>query len=747
MKKLFLFMLMIAQSLIVFGQAGSLDPSFNPGSGANGEIITLFLQNDGKILIGGDFTNFDDSNLNRIARINEDGSLDKTFDPGHGANSWVYSIKKQLDGKILLGGEFTLFDNIPANRIVRLNENGEIDQSFIFGLGFNDYVWSSLILPNGKIIIAGGFTSYNGIPTNYIVQLNSDGTIDPSFNIESGPNAAVFALTLQQDGKILIGGDFTQFNGEERNHIARLHSDGSLDISFEPGKGFNGQVDEIIQQPDGKILVSGFFSSFNDLNNNGIIRLNSDGSLDFSFDSGENSNGNIYSIELQSDGKIIIVGSFTSFNNQEKIRIARLNQNGSIDNSFFTGSGPNSLIEGISIQSDGKILISGSFTSYNEISKGRIARILNDLDPCQTNTSPEINTISGPESPLPLGSDALVEVDFSDKNISSITWKVFDGNSVIQEFTDEISGDKAIRTFQNLPVGVYSIQVELEDECGETTEGQYDYVVIFDPDGGFVTGGGWILSPDGAYVLDPSLTGRANFGFVAKYRRGKNNSHEVDGNTEFQFRAAGLNFKSSSHDDMSLVVANHKAIYKGKGSINGHGGYSFMVSAIDGSKLSNNESDRFRIKIWEESTQEVVYDNQMDAAENEDPSTILGGGSIVIYEAPRGNQNKRIEGIDEFAEKSTLTYEQESLSEPESNSIKIYPNPAIDNANIHVSLREPSTVEIRIFDSAGRLVFNEESVQEESFVLSIPMNALNNGLYHVVVKVNQQYLQGRLVKK
>jgi hypothetical protein len=158
------------------------------------------------------------------------------------------------------------------------------------------------------------------------------------------------------------------------------------------------------------------------------------------------------------------------------------------------------------------------------------------------------------------------------------------------------------------------------DDDDGTDADTFQYVVIYDPDGGFVTGGGWINSPAGAYIPNPALTGKATFGFVSKYQKGAN---VPTGNTEFQFKVADLNFKSTSYD--WLVIAGTKAQYKGIGTINGAGEYRFMLTAIDGSP------DKFRIKIWDKATGGLVYDNQLGAADDADPTTSIGGGSIVIH--------------------------------------------------------------------------------------------------------------------
>lgn len=179
--------------------------------------------------------------------------------------------------------------------------------------------------------------------------------------------------------------------------------------------------------------------------------------------------------------------------------------------------------------------------------------------------------------------------------------------------------------------GVYSVKLTVTDACGgaataDQMNGLEVLVVVFDPEGGFVTGGGWIHSPAGAYTVDPSVIGKANFGFVAKYQTGAN---LPTGHTEFQFKAGDLNFKSSSYD--WLVVAGSKAKFKGRGTINGSGDFIFQLTATDGQANGGGGSDKFRIRIWDPTGGGVIYDNQPGNPDDADATTSLGGGGIVIH--------------------------------------------------------------------------------------------------------------------
>lgn len=171
--------------------------------------------------------------------------------------------------------------------------------------------------------------------------------------------------------------------------------------------------------------------------------------------------------------------------------------------------------------------------------------------------------------------------------------------------------------------GVYTITVTVTDPAGESASDDV-MIVVYDPNGGFVTGGGWIQTPAGSYTPDPALTGKATFGFVSKY---KNGAAQPSGNTEFQFHAAGMNFHSSAYD--WLVVAGARAQYKGIGTINGVGGYSFLMTVIDGQRPGGGGTDKLRMKVWDGNG--IVYDNQTGGADQDDPTTALSGGSIVIH--------------------------------------------------------------------------------------------------------------------
>jgi len=238
------------------------------------------------------------------------------------------------------------------------------------------------------------------------------------------------------------------------------------------------------------------------------------------------------------------------------------------------------------------------------------------------NYSPELGDISVSANVVPVGTTVTASVAFTDLDqldMHTAVWDWGDGNNSPGTVSESNGAGSIDGSHTYSAPGVYTVTVTVDDGYGNSDTAVYEFVVVYDAAGGFVTGGGWINSPLGAYLPDPSLTGKATFGFVAKYKKGAN---VPEGNTDFQFKAGGLTFRSIRYD--WLVVAGFKAQYKGEGAINGAAApnganYKFMLTATDG------KPDKFRIKIWYEDggSQIVVYDNGSD--------TVLGGGSIIIH--------------------------------------------------------------------------------------------------------------------
>lgn len=241
------------------------------------------------------------------------------------------------------------------------------------------------------------------------------------------------------------------------------------------------------------------------------------------------------------------------------------------------------------------------------------------------NVPPTCGPVSAPLAPSPVGatvsiSAPIVDPEPADTHTGTVAWG--DGTSS----PAAVAGGVATAGHAYAAPGVYTVTVDVADDDGGTASCVFRYVVVYDPSAGFVTGGGWIDSPAGAYAADPAATGRASFGFVARYQRG---ATVPTGQTQFQFKAGRLDFHSTAYE--WLVIAGARAKFKGTGEIGGVGGYSFMLTAIDGQSSGGGGADRFRIKIWSTATGGVVYDNQPGASDDGDAATTLGGGSVAIH--------------------------------------------------------------------------------------------------------------------
>lgn len=249
---------------------GTADAGFDPN--ADNDVAGLALQADGKILVGGSFTAIGGMARNSLARLNIDGSVDTSFVAD--ANDYVFALALQDDGRIIVAGSFTQINGVARQRIARLNADGSVDQSFT--VNANASVWSIVVQPNGSIVFGGSFSSVNSTPHPGIVRVDANGVVDAGFTAEfsNGAGPTVSGLTLQADGKILVAGDFTTANGEARAHLARLLPDGSLDT------GFTANTDQVAYgttlQADGRILTYGNFLNVNGVARQRFARLEND---------------------------------------------------------------------------------------------------------------------------------------------------------------------------------------------------------------------------------------------------------------------------------------------------------------------------------------------------------------------------------------------------------------------------------------------------------------------------------------
>ena len=381
--------------------ATGLPDSFNPN--ADDPVFALAVQGDGKVLAGGLFTTLAPNGgtfvtRNRIARLEADGRLDRTLVDPDIVGGAVLATAVQPDGKILLGGNFTDVLGAIRNNMARLNTDGTLDA--VFNPNANGDVHSIAVQTDGRIVVGGNFFGANSIgghTRNFIARLDPTTGLADSFN----PNAdnIVGALTVQGDGKILAGGAFTSIGGQTRTAIGRLDATTGLADSFDPRANKSGFINSIVVEVNGKILIGGNFATLAPnggpvVTRNSIARLNSDGTLD-SFD--PNSNDIINAIAVQADGKVLVCGQFTNIGGQDRNFIARLDALSGLADSFDPSA--NSFLYALAVQADGKILASGGFNGANSIggqARNYLARLNTNgtADSFDPNADDEVRSIA-----------------------------------------------------------------------------------------------------------------------------------------------------------------------------------------------------------------------------------------------------------------------------------------------------------------------------------------------------------------
>lgn len=364
--------------------AGSLDTGFVTGTGADGPVFALGLTTNGMIFVGGEFTQFNGVIRSNVARLSAGGSLDSTFVPAaisrFGTNASVHAVGVYTNGtnagKVIIGGSFDTVGGLARTNLARLNPGGSVDTSFDPGLGPDNTVSAVQIQPDGRVLIGGLFTLVNGTNQSFIARVNVDGSLDTTFTPGAGADGPVRGIATDLSGRVFIVGDFMSVAGVARNRVARLNSDGTVDKTFDPGTGANAGATGVAVNAGSKPIIGGVFTNVTGLSRNRIARFNVDGVLDGTFTTGGGADEFISTVAVQADGKVVIGGGFLAVDGLPRNRVTRLNADGTVDVSFNTGKGANDVISAVQIQSDGSILIAGAFTTVNDQAHGRVARLV-----------------------------------------------------------------------------------------------------------------------------------------------------------------------------------------------------------------------------------------------------------------------------------------------------------------------------------------------------------------------------------
>ncbi|MEN6626554.1 MAG: hypothetical protein ABFD69_10035 [Candidatus Sumerlaeia bacterium] len=427
---------------------GMPDAGFKGAFAPDNNVRAIVVRPDGKIMIGGDFARYNGAPSNHLALLNADGSLTTETLVASAPDGEVNAVATGLDGGIIIGGGFSSIYQSPRPGAARLGAGGDVNSTFTTNLrdvsvvaaspdgkvlvcdrpsagsdarvitrrkadGTTDSSFAKVVVDarvdcmsvqtNGSVVIAGGFHSVKGYVRNQVARLSANGTMDQTFNPGDGVDlgeivlpdddgseenhnewlyhqsrGAISSIAVQTDGKIVVVGEFDRAGGVDRKNIARLNANGSHDASFDPGSGTDGKVFAVALQPDGKALIAGEFTKVDGKPRHGLARLNRDGSVDDAFVPDTNEFDYFLSLALQADGRILAAGFYNS--NAGHGRVARLNADGSLD-ALFESPDPLSFtfggVRAIALQSDGKLLAGGRFEVFGQTARRNFARISN----------------------------------------------------------------------------------------------------------------------------------------------------------------------------------------------------------------------------------------------------------------------------------------------------------------------------------------------------------------------------------
>ncbi len=728
--------------------------TFNEGNGqgANYDVSSAIVQPDGKIIIVGDFTSYNGVNRNCIARLNSDGTLDTSFDPGNGAmfgittNSYyktnIKNVQLQEDGKIIIVGNFKAYNGVARSHIARLNSDGSLDSSFDPGIGFgvenSSYfpINSIAIQPDGKIIVGGSFNSYNGASAKALVRINSNGSIDTSFNTGTGfvlfgtyisgnvyeYVGEIKTTALQPDGKIIVGGIFVKYNGTAIRNITRLNANGTLDTSFDVGTGTYssklsygapvGHVYSINILSETKIILGGDFTSYNNRICGAFARINSNGVFDLTFNPVTGANSYVKCSSIQPDGKIIIGGGFTNYNGVDCKGLVRLNTDGTVDSSFNIGTGflyyniPGTILS-LYLQSDGKIIVAGGFTSFNGITKNNIVRLnVNGSLDATFNTDIVINkvwqTIILPDGKILVVNGNLIRLNQNgSQDIGFTPLTINSGYSEVKPIA--LQPDGKIIICDNNGVRRININGTIDSSFNSAGRSPIGYITCVN------------IQADGKIII----ASRFSTSYINISRLNS------DGTQDYSFYP--------SYPSVNMESINALKIQT-DGKILIGGGFGGRVS----------ESTLLRLNI----------DGAIDSSFNPDGAgpSVTGGYGAAIYDINLQSDNKIIIGGDFTAYNGTgrnriaRLFNTDNLATTDytiSPELKIYPNPTRDFLNLGNTVGV-SIKSITIYNTLGQLVL---AIPDAQKVKIVDVSVLVNGTYFMKINSDKGAVSRKFVKE
>lgn len=377
---------------------GELDSTFVTGEGFTGAVDRILVQSDGKILVAGRMTSYDGVSVPQFARLSSNGTLDTTFQStmAGGPNDQVSDLAVDSDGEIFLTGDFTSLSSSTLLRLGKLHTTGSLNGLFpsVATGGFNDIVYVLVRDTLGRLLLGGEFTQYQGTSAPKFARVDpSTGDLDSAFmaNIGTGFNLTPRAIQVSSDGSILVGGGFTRYQfSNTRNRLIRFTNTGAEDTTFystltgtassAANSGFDSDVKVIVEHStDGGYLIGGSFRTLSGRSVNRIVKIGKSGNPNEGFltNLGTGPDGDIRAIAEDGSGNILLGGDFTSFDGVSAPRLVRLSREGIVDTTFASkmASGFDATVTSIAVQSDGKILVGGEFSTFQGKTAKRIARL------------------------------------------------------------------------------------------------------------------------------------------------------------------------------------------------------------------------------------------------------------------------------------------------------------------------------------------------------------------------------------
>jgi uncharacterized delta-60 repeat protein len=368
---------------------GVAQSTFASTAGLNSRVLNFVQDQSGGFILSGSFNYFGSIPAQSLARFTSAGTFDPTFTTTNAANRQIYALALQTNGTLFVGGEFSTWSNTFQDRLIALNATNAVPvPNLHLHAAFRSEVTQTLLQSNGFMMVGGNFVAVDAQAAPHLARLTPTGALDPTFSLSNSPNAAVEAILPEPDGSYYVGGGFGYCGNQFASGLAHFFANGSLDPGFQTGTGFDGGVYSLANQPGFGIIVGGQFTDYQGQFRPGLARLLTSGALDYTFvgaiggvNSPSGFYGYVYCIALQPDGKILIGGEFATVLGVPSLRVARLLPNGQLDTTFNPGAGMDGTVNAMALQPDGKILIGGNFNYVDNAYLPHIARLLSNGTP------------------------------------------------------------------------------------------------------------------------------------------------------------------------------------------------------------------------------------------------------------------------------------------------------------------------------------------------------------------------------